>query len=113
MYSRLNIFFLHNGEYSWREQIVSFTLMCFNSCRLYSWREQMYSRFQRFVLFITVNILMEGRNSFTFLTLMCFLILTGECIHGGNKCIHVFNVDELFLFITVNILMEGTLVSPF
>ena len=39
---------------------------------------------------------MEGTNSFTFLTLMCFLILTGECIHGGNKCIHVFNVDEFF-----------------
>ena len=58
----------------------------------------MYSRFQRrrIFLFITVNILMEGTNSFTFLTLMCFLILTGECIHGGNKCIHVFNVDEFF-----------------
>ena len=38
---------------------------------------------------------MEGTNSFTFLTLMCFLILTGECIHGGNKCIHVFNVDDI------------------
>ena len=51
---------------------------------------------------------MKGTNGFTFLTFMCFLILTGECIHGGNKCIHVFIVDDFFLFITVNILMEGT-----
>ena len=51
---------------------------------------------------------MEGTNGFTSLTLMCFLILTGECINGGNKCIHVFNVDDIFYFITVNILMEGT-----
>ena len=65
---------------------------------------------------------MEGTNSFTFLTLMCFLILTGECIHGGNKCIHVFNVDEFFysnvddlfniLFIH-NVFMEGTNVFTF
>ena len=63
----------------------------------------MYSPFQRWriFLFITVNILMEGTNRFTFLTLVCFLILTGECVHGGNKCIHVFIVirayhDELY-----------------
>ena len=58
----------------------------------------MYSPFQRWriFLFITVNILMEGTNRFTFLTLVCFLILTGECVHGGNRCIHVFNVDEFF-----------------
>ena len=44
-----------------------------------------------------MNILIEGTNSYTFLTLMCFLILTGECIHGGNKSIHVFNVDDFFI----------------
>ena len=120
-FSTLTIFFIHNGEYTHvffnsypnvfmegtnGNKTVNILMegttfhlfninVFFNSYRwMYSWREQMYSRFQRwrFFLFITVNILMEGTN--TFLTLMCFLILTGECIHGGNKCIHVFNVDE-------------------
>ena len=82
------------------------TLMCFliltgecihggNKCIIHVFNEQM-TFFNFTGLFITVNILMEGTNGFTFLTLMCFLILTGECIHGGNKCIHVFNVDEFF-----------------
>ena len=122
----INVFFnSYRWIYSWREKMYSrfqrwrfflfitvnilmegtnsftfLTLMCFfNSYRwMYSWREQRYSSFRRWRIFlgITVNILMEGTNGFTFLTLMCFLFLTGECIHGGNKCIHVFNVDDFF-----------------
>ena len=108
--STLTDFFIHNREYTHggNKWFPHFSInVFFNSYRwMYSWREQLYSRFQRWriFLFITVNILIDGTNGFTFLKLMCFLNLTG----GGNKCIHVFNVDDFVLFITVNILMEGT-----
>ena len=123
----INVFFnSYRWMYSWREQmysrfqrwriflfitvnilmegtnVITFHLfninVFFNSYRwMYSWREQMYSRFQRWRIFLFItNILIDGTNGFTFLTLMCFLILTGECIHGGNKCNHVFNVDGFF-----------------
>ena len=109
-FSTLTNFFIHNGEYThwWNKWFHLFKVnVFFNS---YRWREQMYSRFQRwrFFLFITVNILMEGTNTFHLFNINVFFNSYRWMYSWREQMYSRFQRWRIFLFITVNILMEGT-----